>query len=248
MKTVKILRTIIMIAAALLAAATAGAQTAREYFALGNNAYKAGDYARALENYSLAEKNGFDSAELYFNKANAFAKLDRRGDALLNYKRAVYNAPRMREATANLAMYAKDNSLESGLEAFKTPLIAELSESEWATVCFVSFWAAVLLVFVPPLYGKRPPATLFLAIVFAAAFAVAIPSILDWRNFADTAVALKPDTKLAVSPTKTAPAAAIVDAGQCAKILKSRGGYLYLETKNGKRGWAASADFAPTVE
>ena len=149
-----------MIAAAVFAAATAGAQTAREYFALGNNAYKAGDYARALENYSLAEKNGFDSAELYFNKANAFAKLDRRGDALLNYKRAVYNAPRMREATANLTMYAKDNSLESGLEAFKTPLIAELSESEWATVCFVSFWAAVLLVFVPPLYGKRPPATL----------------------------------------------------------------------------------------
>ena len=110
MKTVKILRTIIMIAAAVFAAATAGAQTAREYFALGNNAYKAGDYARALENYSLAEKNGFDSAELYFNKANAFAKLDRRGDALLNYKRAVYNALRMREATANLAINARSTT------------------------------------------------------------------------------------------------------------------------------------------
>ena len=105
----KILRAFLYLAASICLASTASAQTAQEYFMLGNNAYKAGDYQRAAENYESALKNGFVSAELYYNLANSFAKLDKTAHALLNYKRAVYHAPRMRE-DSQFGKFAKDNS------------------------------------------------------------------------------------------------------------------------------------------
>ena len=49
------------------------AQTADEFFMLGNNAYKNGDYARACENYENAAKAAQPTAELYYNLANTNA-------------------------------------------------------------------------------------------------------------------------------------------------------------------------------
>lgn len=244
----KILRAFLYLAASICLASAASAQTAQEYFMLGNNAYKAGDYQRAAENYESALKNGFVSAELYYNLANSFAKLDKKAHALLNYKRAVYHAPRMREASANLEMFAKDNSLDSGLSKFKTSLTAELSNSEWATVGFVSFWGAVILLFIPPLFGKRTMSTIFLAIVCVSFFVVALLSVNDWLSYGRTAVAVKSDIPLTVSPTKTAPVLSIVDEGQSAAIKKKRGEFIYVETQNGKKGWTSKSDFVPVVE
>lgn len=226
----------------------AGAQTAREYFMLGNSAYKSGDYERAVKNYESALENGFASAELHYNLANSFAKLNRKGEALLNYKRAVYHAPRMREASANLEMFSKDNSLESGLDKFKTPLAAELSDSEWTLLAFASFWAAVLLIFIPPLFGKRTVATVFLAIVCISLLTVAVLSLRDWISYSQTAVAIKPDVPLRVSPTKTAPVSSIAAEGQCADIKREYGEFVYVETRTGKRGWTSKSDFVPIVE
>ena len=63
----------ILLAAAAVAQASV-AQTADEYFMLGNSAYKAEDYKKAVENYDLAAGEGLDTSELYFNRANARVK------------------------------------------------------------------------------------------------------------------------------------------------------------------------------
>ena len=90
-------------AAQFALAAAAPAQTAEEYFMLGNNAYKAGDFAKAERNYSDAEKLGLKSAELYFNRANANVKNNAPAKALADYLKTLSIAPRMREASANLS-------------------------------------------------------------------------------------------------------------------------------------------------
>lgn len=243
-----LIRTILFLSAFAASVFSASAQTALERFMLGNNAYNAGDYARAEENYRAAIDGGSGGAELYYNLANALAKQGKKGDALLNYKRAVYNAPRMREAAANLEMFAKDNSLDSGLGGFSIPAASELSETEWTLCAFAAFWIAVLLILVPPLFGKRTMPAVFLAIVCASLFVYAVLAVRDWESYADTAVALKADSPLRISPTPTAPISAVADEGQCAKISKRCGDYFYLETPTGKKGWAAKADFSPVAE
>jgi len=224
------------------------AQTADEHFMLGNNAYKNGDFARAKENYQNALKSSTPTAELYYNLANTNAKLGKRGEALLDYMRAIYESPRMPEAHANLKMFAKDTSIDLPQKTQIEELLSELSESEWTTIGFIAFWAAVLLIFIPPLYSGNNMATVFLAIISTSVFVVAIVAVFDWQAYAQTAISVVDNAELKLSPTDTAPVSSIATEGQMASILKRHGDYVYLETKNGKRGWASTKDFIPIVE
>ena len=224
------------------------AQTADEYFMLGNNAYKKGDFARAAENYEFAIKDGLDGAAAHFNLANSYAKLDAKGPALLNYMKAFAQSPRSPEIAAKLEIFSRDNSLDSGLSKFPSALMYDLSDFEWTLAAFVSFWAAVLLFVLPPLFGGRTAVTIFLSLICAAIFAVSAYSLSGWRSFLNSAVALKPDTALLLSPVANAPVNAIVSDGQIAEIKNRKDGFVYAETPNGKAGWVCVKDLAPVSD
>ncbi len=244
----KIFSTLTILSLLLLSANFVKAQSAEEFFMLGNNAYKSGDYKKAVECYESAIDKKFEGAEIRYNLANALAKIDKKGEALLNYKRALYHSPRMREAVANLQIFAKDNAFDDGSEHFATPLIAELSDSEWTSTAFVTFWSTVLMIFIPPLLGRRNTPTIFIAIMFASIFALSIFSISNWRDYTNTAVAIKADVPLRISPTQNAPIESIVTEGQTAKIERKHGNFIYVQTQNGKCGWTQKSDFTPIIE
>ena len=73
-------------------------------------------------------------------------------------------------------------------------------------------------------------------------------SISNWRAFANSAVSIKQDVPLRLSPTPDAPVASIVAEGQTATIKARHNNYIYVETPNGKRGWSEIKDFVPVVE
>ncbi len=220
------------------------AQTADEYFMLGNNAYASGDFARAKENYMSADKEK-SAAEISYNLANTCAKLGDKGEAMLHYMRALYQNPRMREAEANMSVFAKDNSLETPDGIFTLPFFAELSHSEWAYIAFALFWIFILLLVVPPLYGVKGMATTFMAILSFAFFVFAVVAERDWNSYSNLAVAIKNDTKLKVSPVDDAPIASILQQGQISSIEKRSGNHIKVNTKSGKSGWASLSEMAP---
>ena len=229
-------------------AATSAAQTADEFFALGNNAYRNGDYARANENYENAAKEAPPTAELYYNLANTNAKLGNKGKALLNYYRAIYQNPRMPEAHANLQMFAKDTAIDLPQRPQIYEILAELSEYEWTIICFAFFWLTILLIFIPPLYSYNNMATVFLAIVSGAVFITSVIAMLNWRDFRQTAISVKEDVPLRLSPTDAAPVSSIVGEGETASIERKHGNFVHVATKNGKRGWASAKEFVPVAE
>ena len=210
------------------------AQTAQEYFKLGNNAYKSGDYARAIDNYNDADKAGMRSAELYYNIANSASKLNKRGEAITNYLKALSLNPRMREASANLETFASENSLQ-------IPNIAkaelELSLSEWTLIAFATFWFFIIFAVLPPLYNKSGKATLFLSIVGFVFFCISAIAINSWLDFDSIAISLSDDTPVLISPTENAPTQFLAADGQVAKIKQQHKDYLFLEFPNGKSGW-----------
>ena len=236
------------IAAAAVFCVESIAQTADEFFMLGNNAYKNGDYARACENYENAAKAAQPTAELYYNLANTNAKLGNKGAALLNYYRAIYQNPRMPEAHANLEMFAKDTATDLPQKSKVYEILSELSEYEWTVVCFMSFWLTILLIFVPPLYSFNNMATVFLSAVSGAIFVISVIAVVNWRDFGQTAVSIKDDVALRLSPTDTAPVSSIVGEGETASIEKTHGNFLYVKTKNGKQGWTSKREFVPIAE
>lgn len=219
---------------AFICALSLSAQTAQEYFKLGNNAYKSGDYSRAIDNYNDAKNAGMHSAELYYNTANSASKLNKRGEAITNYLKAISINPRMREASANLETFASENSLQIPNIA-KTEF--ELSLSEWTLIAFATFWVFIIFIVLPPLYNKSGKATLFLSIVGFVFFCVSAIAINSWLDLDEIAIALADDTPVLISPTENAPAQFLAADGQVAKIKQQHNDYLLLEFPNGKSGW-----------
>ena len=224
------------------------AQTAQEYLQLGNNAYEKQNYAQAKEYYQESIKAGGKSAELYFNLANTNAKLGKKGEALLYYAKANVKAPRLREAEANLKIYAKDNAVNIPEKNAVEIYLFELSLYEWVIVCFVAFWGAVLFIFIPPLYDKRTAVSTFASLIFVIILSLAIYGIVRWKNVNNTAIALKDDVALRVSPTSHAPVVSTVHEGVFAKILNRNNNFIYVLTPSGKSGWAETSEFAPITE
>ena len=221
------------------------AQTAQEYLMLGNQAYEKGDFSQAAENYNEAIKKGGNSAELYFNLANTNAKLGKKGDALLYYMKANVQQPRLREAEANLKLFAKDNDIPLPEKTAVELYLLELSDYELILIAFSAFWISVLLIFVPSMYQKRNSAYTFLAIIFAVIMMTSFYGTAKWYSIRNMAVARSDDVSLRLSPTSNAPVASIVHEGTIAKVISKKGNFVYVNTPSGKKGWANIEKMTP---
>jgi hypothetical protein len=73
-------------------------------FQEGNRLYQENDYYGAIEAYGGVLKAGLESADLYYNLANAHFKAGNLGDAILNYERALRLNPRGPDIRANLEL------------------------------------------------------------------------------------------------------------------------------------------------
>jgi len=223
---------------------SAFAQSAEEFFKLGCNAYNSADYPKAKEYFEASLKADASPHTLY-NLASTCSRLGEIGYARLYYMRAIFMQPRFPEARMGLEILLSENSLQGVASNFATNALDELSESEWTWGAFLAFWAAALAIILPLLYKKTSLATLFVALIFAAAFCVCLYGVTFWKNFAACAIAVKPDAFLKLSPAADAPQAAVLSEGQLALIEKRRGKYLYVAAPNGKEGWADAASLAP---
>ncbi len=70
----------------------------------GNRLYQEGDFAGAVASYGAVLDGGFESAEVYYNLANAHFRLGQLGEAVLNYERAARLDPANDDIRTNLAL------------------------------------------------------------------------------------------------------------------------------------------------
>ncbi|AXG73909.1 tetratricopeptide repeat protein [Flavobacterium arcticum] len=68
----------------------------------GNALYKDGKYNEAAKKYQTILDNGNQSAEVYFNLANAYYKMDAVAPAIYNYEKALLLKPNYKDAKINL--------------------------------------------------------------------------------------------------------------------------------------------------
>lgn len=244
----KIAQIVLACAASLVAAASAYSQTAAEYFRLGNAAYKACDYPKAAEYYSLASSAGGKWAQLDYNMANACTHIGRDGLALLHYMRAFAKAPREPENSANLKTLSDRHNYSFPEKFFSWTLPQCLSASEWKWAAFLAFWGTLAAAILPPLYGKRSSAAKLAALLCLTALAASLLSLRDWSEFGKTAVCVKPDVSLRISPSPSAPVASIAHEASFAKILDTNGNFVYIRTSSGKTGWADKTGFEAVAE
>ena len=213
----------------------------------GEKAYENGNFAGARENFLSAANLGY-GANAYHNAANACVKLGRQGEAMLNYKRAKYLNPRAPETAANIEMLEKSLGIPKSRENFSDSFFGELSNYEWAVAACASFWAALFALAIPPLFGRRKSSHRFLGAGFSCVCAVSVAGMIYWSEFRNSVVSTGPDAMLKLSPAENAPAVAALSEGKSAIIRKEHNGYMFLQTKDGKLGWAKPGTIQKIVE
>lgn len=94
----------LLLAVSLCAVAYANVEEAARLFDEGNASYREGNFEEARTAYEAALGLGFESAALYQNLGNAYFRLDRLGQAMVNYQRAAGLRPANPEIKHNIRL------------------------------------------------------------------------------------------------------------------------------------------------
>ena len=243
---------------ALLLLIPFGAKAAESYpdslWHSGIEAYTAGDYAKALQDFEDVRATGLMSKELYYNLGKAPFKSGEIAPAILWYERALRLDPSDADVRYNLD-YARaltqdriDEVPEIFFEQWGRSICYLLPSNAWAVIGLMSFAlmvACVLLFLLGSTQGRRKLG-FFLGIAFL------LVALLGW-DFAqwqrtealrqDQAIVMRPVTSVKSSPAaEGAKDLFILHEGTRVRILDNVGGFSNVELADGRQGWIPSSD------
>ena len=246
------------LAVALLLMIPLGAKAAESYpdslWRSGVEAYSAGDYAKALQDFEDVRATGLMSKELYYNLGNAYFKGGEIAPAILWYERALRLDPSDADIRYNLD-YARaltqdriDEVPEIFFEQWGHAMCYLLPSNVWAVIGLIGFAlmvACVLLFLLGSTPGRRK-------LGFFVGIAFFVVAFLGW-DFAqwqrqealrqDMAIVMRPVTSVKSSPAaEGAKDLFILHEGTRVRILDNVGGFSNIELADGRQGWLPAGD------
>lgn len=221
----------------------ADGQRGRSLFAEANTAYQQGRFEDAARGYAEVAALGLESAELYYNWANASLRQGRLGPAILNYRRALRLNPGFADASANLA-YARrrttDSQATAGADPF--PLLTRLRPGAYRAasgfLLLLNVTAGFFAVrrlwrgapgFLGPLFG----------LAVAASLAAGLVYLLERRadGAADEAVVLASSVEARSGPGEENTVAFVVHEGTEVRLGRETNGWFEVSLGAELKGW-----------
>ena len=220
----------------------------------GVQAYGAGDYTQAVQDWESVRATGLMSRELYYNLGNAYFKTGEIAPAILWYERALRLDPSDADVRYNLE-FAKaqtqdkiDEVPEIFFEQWGHALCYMLPSNTWAALSLVFFGATVALVLLF-LLGRTAGAR---RAGFFCAIACFLLAFLGW-DFAqwqkqeaqrqDMAIVMRPVSSIKSSPSAdSAKDLFILHEGTRVKILDNVSGFTQIEIADGRQGWIPAGE------
>lgn len=222
--------------AALPCLATAEQPQLDQLFVDANHAYETGDYPGAVAIYDSILEDDMSAAALY-NLGNAYYQLGEYGKAILAYARALVLDADNPDTLANLALAQEAAQMEGPERVWSENYAQSLNVNAWTWMAVIGFWGTLALILLPPLYGWRSPwRALLLAICIIALGAGGI-GLYGYHQLSKEGIVLANDSPLQLAPTTNSPASTFLQAGATADVQRVHGGYAYIETPGGDKGW-----------
>jgi hypothetical protein len=207
----------------------------------GNRLYAQKDYAGAVHAYEEALKSGHDP-RTHYNLGNALFRSGKIGEAIINYRRAYYLAPRDHDVIANLAFaraYRLDKStaVASPLSHLADRTLRLLSRSEAALLAGVLFTLAGLALSAWIVWRGR-----LLALATGACALVGLYGFLAQQLWTDEvadrpAVVVVPEVSAASGPGDEFKQVLLLHDGTEVRIRETRGDWALIQLPGGSGGW-----------
>ncbi len=232
----------LLTSAICLLASMLSAASPTELVNQGNKAYEAADYARAIELYdSAAVRVG--SADLCYNRGNAYFKLGQIGKAIADFSRAYVLNPYDPDIKYNLAFaraYRPDKTLvlQNPLVRFLTGFLRLFDFAFVRILAGALFLLAMAAAALLIVRGSR--AWLWVTVSLGVICIYAFCSWFSWAAEAspERVVVIVPELVLRSGPGEDYKEMVIVHDGLECVVRDRRGKYVLLQAPGGQGGWA----------
>lgn len=226
---------------------------AQNGFEKGNELYSKEKYGEAIEAYENLLKSDKHSAELYFNLANAYYKMNKVAPAIYNYEKALLLKPNDPEIHNNLN-FAKKLTIDEikevqkvGFEKLLRDFTAAYHYDTWAwisvcgTVLFLLFFVGYY--FTPTALLKR----IFFVGMFVIIFAIIVSvsaALFEKSHYENDrpAIVFAETAEVKSEPRNAAADVFILHEGTKVMVLETTRGWNKIGLLDGSDGWIESSN------
>lgn len=206
-----------------------------------NQEFTAGKFEQARADYAQLVATGNVSPELFYNLGNTYLKLDDKGRAVLNFRRALALAPEFEPAKHNLNLVLQT----AGLEADEETLAGWFANypNVWMLGGSIFFWIlayAGYSWFIWPRFRPVSKIILAVAIPCAAVCLVIALWVGDGARSPDLAVVINPSVDVRYGPANGSRVTVTLGLGESVHLLSERGAWTLCRTAAGPEGWLPS--------
>lgn len=225
-----------------------------ETFNKGNALYNEGKFQEAITAYESILSNNVHSAELYYNLANSYYKLNRIAPSIFYYEKALQISPNDSDVINNLAFAqnmtidAIDNVPEVGVSKFIKGIVNTFHFDTWAIIsvsCIILFVVLFLAYYFAYSTVKKRLSFVssftLLVIAMATLFFAFQKQVLDKKD--NPAIVFSQESDVKAEPNLRSESAFQVHEGTKVQVLESYNGtWTKVQIANGKTGWIATED------
>lgn len=222
-------------------------------FKSATEAYNAGEYQAAVDNYLEIIDNGQHSAELYYNLGNAYYKLNQIAPSIYYYEKALLLKPNDPEIKNNLG-YAQNMTLDAidqmpktGLSKIYDNIIGVLSFDQWSyiAVVFMLLFVVLYIAFYYFRYSSRKRTAFVVSIVclFLGITAVVF-AYLQYDAFESDrpAIVFSKESSVKSEPNKKSQEAFALHEGTKVNVLDQLDDWRKIRISDGTTGWIPAED------
>lgn len=217
----------------------------------GNVHYQAGRYLEARDDYMRILSSGYESADLHYNLASSYFKLNDVGLSILHYRIAAKLAPRDQEISYNLEharLYRRDRfDLPEPMPLVKwfSKLREGLTLKEIRLWLLLTWWLLVVTVLVYLFQRQKPGGAVFLygPILSGIIFIALGGWFLDRSTHSDKleAVVLASELQAHSAPLESSDVLFVIHEGTEGRVGQNTEDWVELQLPDGKRGWVLEA-------
>jgi tetratricopeptide (TPR) repeat protein len=226
---------------------------AQNGFEKGNDLYKKGNYDQAVKAYeSVLEINKQHSAELYFNLANSYYKLNKVAAAIYNYEKALVLSPNDKDVLNNLK-FAQKRTIDEikvvpkvGFAKLLRDFTGIYHYNSWGWIA-IAFSVLFLMSFLGYYFSQIAfTKRLFFFGMFALLLSITISmfaAIFEKSHFENEkpAVVFAEMAKVKSEPQKLSPDVIMLHEGTKVFVEESVDNWKKIQLTDGTEGWIESA-------
>jgi tetratricopeptide (TPR) repeat protein len=215
-------------------------------FEQANAMYKAGNYDGAAVEYETIVKQGYQSAEVYYNLGNCYYKAGRIGKSILNYERALKLNPADEDIQHNLKLAG----LKTADKFQPVPQLAVVtwwnnfsgarSSGSWAWVAVILLWLSLLFAAVYLFIGNYRKLIFTTGVFFLlSSMFILLVSVNQHSKAQDAGkgVLISETAYVKSAPDAQGTDVFIIHEGATFKILESSEEWYKIRLEDGKVGW-----------